>query len=168
MLYCLWKIGFYGEEDDEDLVLLVFQAYLNVTRLLQREYMLEPAGSHGVWGLDDYSFLPFLWGSSQLEDSKRIPPSVISDDAMLAEHREEYLYWDAIVLIKGKDARVEQAADDEDGERAAHDGASQLSETSRSRPHACPTATHAGAKPASSVVASCRNRRATSVLPHAK
>ncbi|CDF39928.1 unnamed protein product [Chondrus crispus] len=100
MLYCLWKIGVYGEEDDEDLVLLVFQAYLNVTRLLQREYMLEPAGSHGVWGLDDYSFLPFLWGSSQLEDSKRIPPSVISDDAMLAEHREEYLYLDAIAFIK--------------------------------------------------------------------
>jgi serine/threonine-protein phosphatase 2A activator len=67
-LLCLSLIGFFTSEQDEErqVVLLLFVRYLKLCWRLQDVYNLEPAGSHGVWGLDDYSFLGYIFGSGQL------------------------------------------------------------------------------------------------------
>jgi hypothetical protein len=73
--FCLHKIQVLKPEDLKAVVIKVFWRYheashsgryLQLMRTLQFAYWLEPAGSHGVWGLDDYHFLPFMFGSSQL------------------------------------------------------------------------------------------------------
>lgn len=46
--------------------LVVMPTYLRLVRHLQNYFRMEPAGSHGVWSLDDFQFIPYYWGSSQL------------------------------------------------------------------------------------------------------
>lgn len=99
-LYCLFRLGLVNEDDFPALVTRVFVEYIAVMRSIQKEYVMEPAGSHGVWGLDDYHFLPFAWGSSQLLHHKRIKPSTVHNEEILEGFRHEYLYLDAIAFIK--------------------------------------------------------------------
>jgi len=63
-LLCLVKLQIYKQEDFKALINKVFQRYLTLMRKIQLIYVLEPAGSHGVWGLDDYQHLAFLFGAS--------------------------------------------------------------------------------------------------------
>ncbi|KAK0472014.1 hypothetical protein IW261DRAFT_822267 [Armillaria novae-zelandiae] len=78
-LCCLTLVRFLQPtpEEERDLVFGVFLRYLRLCWRLQDVYMLEPAGSHGVWGLDDSSFLGYIFGSGQLRDQTEIPVSAV-------------------------------------------------------------------------------------------
>lgn len=96
----LVKLGLLDlQRDATALVLRVFWKYIEVMRVIQSTYWLEPAGSHGVWGLDDYHFLPFLWGSAQLIDHPFLRPKSIHDPEMVAECAPAYMYFACIQSI---------------------------------------------------------------------
>ncbi|KAL7752621.1 Serine/threonine-protein phosphatase 2A activator 2 [Sorochytrium milnesiophthora] len=98
-LYCLKLLGLVHDVDYSALVLRVFVSYLAVMRHLQFAYWLEPAGSHGVWGLDDYHSLPFMFGSSQLIEHKYIRPKSIHDRDVVETYAQDYMYLACIQFI---------------------------------------------------------------------
>lgn len=95
----LAKLGIFKENDLKSLVCDVFAGYLSLMRRLQMTYWLEPAGSKGAWGLDDYSFLPFLWGSAQMDGQDFILPDAIFNGPLLDKEAENYLYLGAVKYI---------------------------------------------------------------------
>ncbi|KAK9720598.1 Serine/threonine-protein phosphatase 2A activator 2 [Basidiobolus ranarum] len=98
-MLCIKKLGLLNQEDYVALVLKVFYGYIDLMRKLQFAYWLEPAGSHGVWGLDDYHFLPFLFGSAQLRGHKHIRPKAIHDRDIVEEFSKDYMYLACIKFV---------------------------------------------------------------------
>lgn len=98
-LFCMFKVGAYLKDDLRPAINKVFHKYMELMRLIQNKYCLEPAGSHGVWGLDDYQHLAFLFGASQLCRSDRYMPESIHEEQALRDH-SDYMYFGCINFIK--------------------------------------------------------------------
>ncbi|KAJ2479693.1 Serine/threonine-protein phosphatase 2A activator 2 [Coemansia sp. RSA 2131] len=98
-LLCLHKLKIIAQSDFPALVIHVFYKYISVMRGLQMTYWLEPAGSQGVWGLDDFHFLPFLFGSGQLRTHKHLKPKSIHNQEILDEFSRDYMYFECVRFV---------------------------------------------------------------------
>ncbi|KAI7335704.1 Phosphotyrosyl phosphatase activator [Hortaea werneckii] len=115
-LGCLWKLDFFAEGEERSIVIGVVEPYLHLIRNLIMTYTLEPAGSHGVWGLDDHSFLPYIFGSAQQapaidahDGSAPVPtegslpsapsPSIAAKKELVSDWKDSNMYFSAIHFI---------------------------------------------------------------------
>ncbi|XP_003698574.1 serine/threonine-protein phosphatase 2A activator [Apis florea] len=98
-LCCMFKIGAFTQDDKVAVVIKIFNRYLELVRRLQLTYRMEPAGSHGVWSLDDYQFVPFIWGSAQLIGHPRIEPRHFVEPDIVQTYSKQYMFLGCIEFI---------------------------------------------------------------------
>ena len=98
-LCSLEVLGVTKDDDHAALILRCFNQYLILMRRIQRTYMLEPAGSHGVWSLDDYQALPFVFGSAQLLHHKHITPKGIRQADIVDNFSKDYIYMACVKFV---------------------------------------------------------------------
>ena len=100
-LCALFKTGVLSQSDKAGVGLKVFSCYMDLCRELQTVYRMEPAGSMGVWNLDDYQFVSFIWGAAQLSTEKpqRVKPKAISDPDMAEMLRKENHFFACLAYI---------------------------------------------------------------------
>ncbi|TKR81374.1 hypothetical protein L596_015252 [Steinernema carpocapsae] len=100
-LCCLYHLDVLKEDDDDVAVALrLFQRYLKCVRKLQKTYRMEPAGSRGVHALDDFQFVPFMWGSAQLiGNTKKLIPDSYTKPETVEAYQSHNLFFEAIQYI---------------------------------------------------------------------
>ncbi len=101
-LACLFHVdGILDVKRDAPAVgLVVFAKYMDLARKLQTTYRMEPAGSQGVWSLDDFQFVSFIWGAAQfMDDESTVSPKDISDYDKAEELRDDYHFFACIHYI---------------------------------------------------------------------
>ena len=91
------------KEHGWDIHALFAHKYLRLCRSVQKKFRLEPAGSRGVYNMDDYQFLPFLFGLAQLVDAKYICLKNFYDYEQVDMWKSDFIFFEAIdYILKNK------------------------------------------------------------------
>lgn len=99
-LCAMMKVEALKEDDAVAIAFKLCVRYLSLVRKVQTVYKLEPAGSQGVWGLDDYQFIPFIWGSAQfMGPNAPIEPRQFMENDVVATYHNDYMFLACIKYI---------------------------------------------------------------------
>lgn len=81
--------------------LYLFDKYCSLIHRLILTYTLEPAGSHGVWGLDDHFHLAYILGSSQWCSRKNLAilPEDLNDASLVKEYSSVNLFCKTLNFV---------------------------------------------------------------------
>ena len=114
ILLILTDLKFFEENNKEllrHLVQDIFYDYISICKKLQTVYNLEPAGSKGVYGLDDYFFIWFIFGSAELVDNNSglNPKDIKNNIEELNKLSKTYAFFDAVYYkLKSSEGSLEQ------------------------------------------------------------
>ncbi|KAA6380451.1 MAG: putative Phosphotyrosyl phosphatase activator, partial [Streblomastix strix] len=75
----------------------IFLYFVSLSLLI--DILLLQGGTHGVWGLDDYQFLPFLLGASQLIGTDISTKDSVLKPNLVSSLAPEYMYHEAIQYV---------------------------------------------------------------------
>ncbi|KAH8385494.1 hypothetical protein KR093_011242, partial [Drosophila rubida] len=106
----LFRIRVLQPADEPAAALLLFQRYLQLVRRLQLQFELSAAGFQGAYSLDDYQFVPYLWGAAQLCHTPPFTPRQLLLPAVYGQWQRHYLLAGCVGFV----------ADSKEGSFATH------------------------------------------------
>lgn len=97
-------LGILGIDDCKNTVHVLIFTYLKLCRRIHRTYNLEPAGTHGVWNLDDYHFMPYVFGVAELQNRiEEYEVKVLIDFTQIRRNKNKFmLFWQVNNVLEDK------------------------------------------------------------------
>ncbi|GAB7338315.1 hypothetical protein MBLNU457_4627t2 [Dothideomycetes sp. NU457] len=103
----IWRLNGFGPSnggnEERGIVVGIIDSYFEVIRFLIKRFSLEPAGSHGVWGLDDHSFIPYILGSAQLTPPIADGGNQVTEGSLANAPKPSMVAMENAVKILGRD-----------------------------------------------------------------
>ncbi|XP_016972084.1 serine/threonine-protein phosphatase 2A activator [Drosophila rhopaloa] len=106
----LFRAGILLAKDTVAAALLLFDRYIHLVRRLVATYAL-PIAKDPMCSIDDYYFLPYLWGAAQLSLEAPFTPMQCDLARVVEGHRQDYMMVDLIEhLQKTRGGQLSQVA----------------------------------------------------------